>query len=89
MNYDPNQVLDDAPLFTIPPSLPPPNPMMFNQPIPMPAKAPKPKSVPFANVPSLHIPAIALLALSWILHTIATFIPYWANYSGVNKSRAG
>ncbi|CAF0958286.1 unnamed protein product, partial [Didymodactylos carnosus] len=42
-----------------------------------------------SRIPNLFIPAIFLLAFSWLLQAIATFIPYWSKYSGVGNSRAG
>ncbi|CAF0973193.1 unnamed protein product [Didymodactylos carnosus] len=42
-----------------------------------------------SKIPSLFFPAIILLGFSWVLHTLATFIPYWSTFRGVSHSRAG
>jgi hypothetical protein len=41
------------------------------------------------RAPSFFLPALILFALAWIMHGIATFIPYWSVYSGISDSRAG
>ncbi|CAF3679951.1 unnamed protein product [Rotaria sordida] len=65
--------------------------MFMNQPINMTSMAPpkKPKSSTTSRIPSLFLPAILLLAFTWILHTLATFLPYWSTYSQISGSRAG
>lgn len=42
-----------------------------------------------SNSSSLLLIAIVILAITWLIHTISTFIPYWATYSGIENSRAG
>ncbi|CAF3482808.1 unnamed protein product [Adineta steineri] len=67
------------------------NEMFLNQPggmnsMPLQKKA---KQSPLSRIPSLHLPAIILLAFAWLLQTLATFLPYWSTYSGIDDSRAG
>ncbi|CAF1045817.1 unnamed protein product [Adineta ricciae] len=66
--------------------------MFMNQPAgmyPMVPQQRKPKASPLSRIPSLHLPAIILLGFSWLLQTLATFLPYWSTYSGISDSRAG
>ncbi|CAF1134556.1 unnamed protein product [Adineta ricciae] len=56
---------------------------------PMISEPRKPKVSPLSRIPSLHLPAIILLGFSWLLQTLATFLPYWSTYSGISDSRAG
>ena len=88
---NPNQLFYDPMMFSMPPNYGFGNQMFMNQPRRMyRAKAPKKKEPsPFSRTPSLHLPAIILFGFSWILHAIATFIPYWSTYSGISDSRAG
>jgi hypothetical protein len=65
--------------------------MFRNQPTQkLPRKPQKPGgSSLLSRIPSLYLPAIILLGFSWLLHAIATFIPYWSIYSNISGSRAG
>ena len=66
--------------------------MFMNHPTgmyPMISQQRKPKTSPLSRIPSLHLPAIILLGFSWLLQTLATFLPYWSTYSGISDSRAG
>lgn len=85
--YDPNQLYYDPTVGMLQPMFVPGNEMLMNQ--PKPKKTKKQGGSGLANMPSLHFPAILLLGFSWILHSIATFIPYWSTYSGISGSRAG
>ncbi|CAF1321607.1 unnamed protein product [Rotaria sp. Silwood1] len=95
-NY-PNPVFYNPSAMGIPPNYAFDNRMFINQPMNMqpmkPKKPKKPKknrSSPFVTrIPSLHLPAIILLGFSWVLHALATFLPYWSVYSSVPNSRAG
>ena len=91
IDINPNQPLYD-PLYPVMTSqFAGGNEMFMNQPrgtSPMISQK-KPRSSPLSRIPSLHLPAIILLAVAWLLHTIATFIPYWSTYSGISGSRAG
>jgi len=74
-----------------PPGFVPGNQMFVNQPVPIKKPKVQKKGGPsvLSRIPSLHLPAIGLFAFSWLLHAIATFIPYWSTYSGISGSRAG
>jgi hypothetical protein len=91
MNIYPNQPVYDPSFVNIPQNFIPGNEIITNQ-----RRQRNPRriqreqrSFSVANIPSLHLPAIGLLAFSWLLHAIATFIPYWSTYSGIGGSRAG
>jgi hypothetical protein len=84
-----NQPFYDPSLVNIPPNFIPQNeifpPLQKN-----PRRPPKQgKSSFLSGIPSLHLPAIMLLAFSWIIHAIATFIPYWSIYPSIDDARAG
>jgi hypothetical protein len=88
IDINPNQPLYDP---SMPPNFVGGNVMFMNQPRginPMGLQQ-RPRSSPLSRIPSLHLPAIILLAFSWILHSLSTFMPYWATYSGISDSRAG
>ena len=56
---------------------------------PMISQQRKPKASPLSRIPSSHLPAIILLGFSWLLETLAKFLPYYSTYSGISDSRAG
>jgi hypothetical protein len=88
INTNPNQQLYDS---SVPPNFTGGNEMFMNQPSginPMMLQK-KSRSSSLSNIPSLYLPAIILLAFSWLLHSLATFIPYWSVYSGISGSHAG
>jgi hypothetical protein len=89
--YDPNQPFYDPTVVMYPSGFVPGNQMSTNQPVPInkPKKQKKGGPSILSRIPSLHLPAIILFAFSWLLHAIATFIPYWSIYSGISGSRAG
>jgi hypothetical protein len=87
----PQQQFYDPSVIMLQPNFNPANQMPINQPMFMNQKKAKGAGGPsmVSRIPSLHLPAIILLAFSWLLHAIATFIPYWSVYSGISDSRAG
>jgi hypothetical protein len=91
VNINPNQPLYDPSSVMIPSNFVPGNEMFINQPGAINSRKGQRKGGSFflSGIPSLFLPALILLAFSWILHAIATFIPYWSTYSGISDSRAG
>ncbi len=91
MDFNPNQPFYNPSDGFIPPQHAPfGNEMFMNQPMMMPNQR-KPQGKPsiLSRIPSLYLPGIGLLAFSWLLQTLATFLPYWSVYSGISGSRAG
>ena len=90
MNPDFNQPFYDPSVMNMPPNfisrpqlfIPPPTNVK-------PRRTQKPKTPFLSGVPSLHLPAILLFLFTWIIHAIATFIPYWSIYPNIADARAG
>lgn len=91
IEVDPNQPLYDPSMGFIPMDTFGGNPMFMNQPGVAYAAMPpaRPKQSILTRIGNLHLPAIIILAFSWILHTLATFLPYWSTSSKYSGSRAG
>jgi hypothetical protein len=91
INANLDQPLFDPSVALTPAVAPGGNGMFMNQPGGMYPVGPqmKVKSSSPPRIGGLHLPALILLAFSWLLHTLATFLPYWSTYSGYSGSRAG
>lgn len=88
----PNQAFDNAAWSSYPMNNNPAGNDPFVNPAMMPMQntfsRPKPaKSTRQGS--NLFLPALILFIFSWILHTLATFLPYWSTYSPIADSRAG
>ncbi|CAF4184198.1 unnamed protein product [Rotaria sp. Silwood2] len=91
INNYPNQLFYNPSAMGMPPNYAFQNGMFIDPSMNMqPMKSQKnPGSSFVSRIPSLHLPAILLLTFSWILQSLATFMPYWSVYSGIPNSRAG
>lgn len=92
IGVDPNMPFYDPSSMMMQPDFNFGNPMFMNQPLQMQPMKPKKQnstSSGISRIPSLYFPAILLFWFSWLLHTIATFIPYWSVYPLISGSRAG
>ncbi|CAF3388028.1 unnamed protein product [Rotaria socialis] len=91
VHFNPDQPFNDPSFMGMPPNFNYGNGMFLYPPTDMRLMQQQKKPLPpiLSRIPSLHLPAIILFTFCWILHGIATFLPYWSTYSGISDSRAG